>query len=333
MKILRAIPFLPSLLLLPLPAMASNPCDFDYNANLYVGYSKGHFDIENQNDDETFSKTHNNASTLGGGLVYKCGETTLKYTYVAGIDLSDTTFHASRLINTLSLMNDHYGSLLIGQMTTPYKAAGKNGDPFWDTAAGTVKAGNNFGFSDMTRGFTPNSIVYTTPGIGNIYLNVGYTGTNSQGDIHEGIEYKTSNSVLGVQYVNMGETSYIANSNGSKEAVRLYGRQTFSSWSLSGSIENVSKESGVKENFYNVSLQKKIVDFGRFALSYGQISDARLKLINGSIHEGDGAGLSAGGFYNLTSNGEVYLLTSLLKFSENTKQKSAILGFKYNFSM
>ncbi len=321
------------MLLMSCAAMAENSCGFDYGVDFYVGYSKGTFDVKNQGERVKYTETHNNASRAGGSLLYSCGETTVKYTYSANIDYSGSSFKTDKIINMLSVSNDSYGSLTLGRLSTPYKVAGKQGDPFWDTAAGTVRAGNNFGFSNLTRGFTRDSIIYSSPSIGNFNLKVGYSGSNSDGDLHHGIEYQESDSVVGIQYINMGNSSEVANGAGSENAVRVYGRQVFDSWLVTGSIESVSKESGGKSHFYNVSAEKPIDDFGRVALSYGQVSVAKTKFINGSAHEGDGYGVSAGGFYNWTPNTEIYLLTSLLEFSEDSRQRSLVLGINYNFRM
>lgn len=329
MKTLSAIAVLASL---SLPAAAAQ-CEFDYNINLRLAYSQGSFNVKNQGVEDSYNKTHNNASRIGGNLAYNCGKATFKYTHHSVIDwASDDKLTSKKIISTYSVSHDDYGTLTFGKLTTPYKAAGKNGDPFWDTASGTTFAANNFGFSAMTRGFTEKTLVYTAPAFGNFHVKFGYSG-KSDGDFHHGLEYKQDKTVFGVQYLDLGSDSYIANGNGSSNALRLYGRHAFDEYLLTGSVENVKSTTGDNESFYNISLQKKITDFGRWAVSYGHVLDTNMKLMNGTPYQGDGGGLTGGVFYDWADNSEVYLLSSLLQFDGNNEQKSLVLGFNYHFNI
>ncbi|ROS01645.1 porin-like protein [Sinobacterium caligoides] len=327
MKILLAVP----LLLLSAAVAASDSCGLSYDAGLYVGLSEGSFDIHHQDEDVEYTKTDNNASSVGGNLRYRCGNNELKYTYYTGVDYTDAGITTSKYINSITFTNDQYGSLVIGRISTPYKLTGKKGDPFWDTPAGTTSAGNNFGLSDMTRGFTNRSAVYRSPFINSIQLTLGYSGDDSNGDVQAGIEYKKAAIVLGVQYIDMGSSPYIANNNGNKAATRLYGQYALGQWIISGSFEDVKKQSEAKANFYNLSLDRKITGFGRVALSYGQVSNTLLKLIDGSRVEGDGTGFSTGVFFDVTDNLETYLLTSVIDFDGDIQQKTIAIGFNLNF--
>lgn len=330
MKISKAIVLLQ---LLSLPAFASE-CDFDYKLKVRVAASKGHFDVDNQGSKDNYSETHNNASTAGGSLAYKCGETSLKYTHhsvikIPGID----SLSQQRIVNTYTISNPKFGSFTYGKMVIPYRAPVKPGDPFWDTPAGTVFAANNFGFSNMSRGFTDKSYIYQSPEFANFFLTFGYSGVNSEGDWHHGLEYKQGKSTAGIHYLNLGEDSFVANGGGSNEAVRLFGRHQTGDWLFAGSVENVRKDTGAKEVYLNVSVQKDIQNFGRVAASYGHVTDANLRLINGSTHDGHGYGVSVGGFYNWIENSEIYLLASALTFSDDAEQKSLVLGISYTFSL
>jgi hypothetical protein len=59
----------------------------------------------------------------------------------------------------------------------------------------------------------------------NLKANLGYTGTNSNGDIHLGLEYSHEADVLGIQYVDLGEKPTVANGSNNKNATRLYYRK------------------------------------------------------------------------------------------------------------
>ena len=334
MKILPAILVVSFTLTTSLPLLANSQCDFDYNIKSRIAYSKGDFDVKNNNQITQFSKTHNNASTLGGGLSYNCGEFTAKYTHHSVIDIENSnSLEATKIINTYSFSHTQYGQLTFGKLTTPYKAAGKNGDPFWDTASGTTSAANNFGFSDMTRGFTERSVIYNSPQFYGFQLIIGHSGNSSDGDTHLGVEYKNPKSVAGLQYLNMGDNPFIANNNNSKNASRIYARHSFNNWLLTGSYENINMENRDNESFLNVSMQKDISGFGRLAASYGHVSDTILKLIDGSTIQGSGSGLTAGAFYELTKDSEIYFLTSFLDFGKDSDQTSYVAGFTYVFSI
>ncbi|WP_444929268.1 porin [Microbulbifer sp. SSSA002] len=320
-----------ALLVVSSSAYAMDDCAFDYGGHLYAGFSKGQFDTKNIDKDKDYV-THNNASRVDGSISYSCNDTTVKYIYSSGWDLEGTQLKSNKLINAISINNDNFGSLIYGQLSTPYKLSGKAGDPFWDTAAGTVYAGNNFGFSSLTRGFSPDSLVYKSPNLKNIYIIAGYSGSNSKGDYHSGLEYKKDNRLIGIQYISIGDSPSIANGQSVDKAVRLYARNQFSSWKVSLSFEEVDKIIGKREQYLNISAERPIVNFGRIALSYGQVADAGFKLINGSTYYGDGHGYSIGTFYEATKNFEVYFIGSALRLDDNVDQDSLVLGLKYNFS-
>ena len=108
---------------------------------------------------------------------------------------------------------------------------------FLDTLAGTAVAANSFGFSGMSRGFTNQSFVYTSPEFKRLRLNLGCSGKNSQGDQQAGLEYKATYASFGVQYIKFGEKGYIPNSIVNDDAVRWYALLEANAWSVSGSIE------------------------------------------------------------------------------------------------
>lgn len=321
------------IMLSPLSVFAGEKCDLNYKLNLRLGYSKGSFDIQNQENETRYSETHNTASRIGGSVGFTCGKTEFKYTHHSVFALPYTKINTGTIINTFAVSNEDYGSLTIGKLSTPYKVAGKKGDPFWDTAAGTTFAANNFGFSAMTRGFTKHSVMYKSPTIGKINITMGYSGKNSNGDIHSGVEFNDNGYTFGIQYLDIGESAYVANGQNSRNAVRLYNRYKLEDWLFSASFEDVSPLKKEREHYFNLSVQKNIHDFGRAALSYGYVSDAMLKLFDASIDKRTGHGLSGIVFYDLFKNAELYLMSSYLDFNADVKQKTLALGFNYNFNL
>lgn len=188
-----------SLLVLPVSAFANPSCEPDYKLNLRLAYALGYFDVDNLSGEDAYRKTSNNASRVGGSVLLKCGTTTFKYSYHTAIDfMGDHFIDTDKMISSYSISDPEYGSLEVGKMNTAYKLAGKQGDPFWDTPAGTTFAASSFGFSSMTRGVTNDSIFYYSPKMNNLKANLGYTGINSDGDIHLGLEYSDEADVLGI---------------------------------------------------------------------------------------------------------------------------------------
>lgn len=320
-----------SLLALPISAFANSSCEPDYKLNLRLAYALGYFDVDNLAVEDAYRKTSNNASRVGGSVLLNCGTTTFKYSYHTAIDfMGDHFIDTDKIISSYSISDQDYGSLEVGKMNTAYKLAGKQGDPFWDTPAGTTFAANSFGFSSMTRGFTDDSFFYYSPKINRLKANLGYTGKNSNGDIHLGLEYSDETDVLGIQYIDLGDKPTVANGSNNKEATRLHYRKKVDDWLLSSSYEYINTYSSGEDEYLNLSVQKPIVNFGRVAAAIGHVSNADFKLINGSRYSGDGQSLTLGAFYNWIKGGELYLLGTYIDLENGRHQKNLALGFNYH---
>lgn len=66
-----------------------------------------------------------------------------------------------------------FGKAVAGRISTPYKMAGLKIDPFYDTSAGPLNGGSNYGLSGLTNGWTNNAIGYVSPKLGGaVTINV-----------------------------------------------------------------------------------------------------------------------------------------------------------------
>lgn len=313
--------------------MADSNCGLDYTLNFRLAYSKGHFEVNNQTGYESYAKTHNNVSRIGGSVSLDCGQTTAKYTHHSAIDLFSEHYEDTiKIVNAYSIGNPTYGTLSVGKMSVPYKTTGKQGDPFWDTVAGTTFAANNFGFSSMTRGFSDNSVFYTSPKVGRLKASIGYTGANSGGDAHLGLEYNHQSDVLGIQYIDLGKQPAVANGSNYKQAIRLYYQKKINDWQFSSSYEQLDTSNAGKNKFLNISTQKSITELCRIAFAFGSVSNTG-NLINGSPYSGGGKGLTLGVFYKWIEGGDLYFLKSHLNLEEEAYQNSVALGFNYHLNL
>jgi len=66
-----------------------------------------------------------------------------------------------------------FGKVVLGRLSSPYKMAGLKVDPFYDTSAGPLNGGSNYGLSTLTNGFLNNVVGYVSPKLGgSVTLNV-----------------------------------------------------------------------------------------------------------------------------------------------------------------
>ncbi|WP_404341933.1 hypothetical protein [Pseudoalteromonas mariniglutinosa] len=327
-----------SILFISFSASAFDDCNLNINGDLNIRYSEGNFNVKENKINDNFNKTHNNASRVGANLNYKCSETTIGYTYYSGLNLDSIDIKTAKFISQYFISNQQYGKLTVGRSTIAYKAKGKSMDPFYDTASGTTNAGNNFGFSDISRGFTDNYYSYTSPKLNNFKFNFGISDKNGNRDEHFGIDYSLDNeykSTFGVQFIHLSKNSAVANSGPKSKALRFY-TSHFSSIINSNILfsyeyieDHIFKE---KENYISISTNHSINKSTSLKSSLGYIDTNGVKLINGSKLKGEGIGISAGMFHQFDNHFQIYGLFTYLGFSQDRKQKSIILGFSYKIS-
>ena len=145
--------------------MASLQAQADHHAMADGNKIYGDFRVSMMNNEvgsaDGIVSFDNNASRLGFKGKKTDGKMTVKYAIETALnnDGAAVDAFATRYMYA-GLGYEGAGMLKFGQMSTPYKLAGQNLDPFYDTSAGTTTTGANFGLSGYTNGFAVNSLHY-----------------------------------------------------------------------------------------------------------------------------------------------------------------------------
>jgi len=224
-------------------------------------------------------------------------------------------------------LKGNFGSIVYGRTSTAYKKTGLRIDPFYDGSAGAGFSGSNFGLSPLTNGWTDNSLVYTTPIFSDFSFNAGAFLDDSDENNHNvnlGGLYKTKHLTMGIQYVNVGDTSVIAKSTPESKALRLHASSQFGQWTVSASIESIDIDKAEEQDYQYVSSIYKHSDKLHFAGAYG-----RVKNVSATA---DGNGYSIGAFYKLPTKTVVSLLYSTIDFDGGSDRKILSLGLSQKFS-
>lgn len=110
-----------------------------------------------------------------------------------------------------------FGKVVVGRLSSPYKMAGLKLDPFYDTSAGPLNGGSNYGLSSLTNGWLNNVVGYITPKLGGaVTLNlVAVLDENDNGPniaatenfYNIGAEYSKNGFTAGVQHITEIDTT------------------------------------------------------------------------------------------------------------------------------
>jgi len=201
-----------------------------------------------------------------------------------------------------------FGTVAYGRMSTAYKMAGFNMDPFYNLshvgADGTLSTAlATYGLSPATNGFTDNAIQYTSPAMSGLKINVGMYLDDTANDDHGtgvGVAYSADNFNVGVQFVSNDATGTVAVLGADNEAMRIHGGYKADSWSADISYETVDNTGGTADKTYtflvgkyNMSKELQLV------LTYGMVDDD-----NDGADEG--AGYTLGAFQTVAPKTQVY---------------------------
>lgn len=234
------------------------------------------------------------------------------------------------------------GTLIYGRKSTDYKLAGVRLDPFYDTSVagfngGFAREGASYGLSNLTNGFTPNTISYRSPVAagfsGNVaaYINENnnVTGTGDDADYGIGLSYASSDWLgldVGVQVLDLNAASgmLVAGSPGESTAIRVHGSLGEKLWAVGLSLESVDVTTELDPRQYAfASGSYQISEAWRLALAYGNTKDTPF----------DGNGVTAGGFHDLTKNLSTYAAVKYVALDNatDTKNITAAVGVKFVF--
>lgn len=235
------------------------------------------------------------------------------------------------------------GTLFYGRKSTDYKLAGVRLDPFYDTSVagfngGFAREGASYGLSNLTNGFTPNTISYRSPvafgglsinGAAYINENNNVTGTGDDADYGIGIGYSHSDWLgldVGVQVLDLNAASgtLVAGSPGESTAIRAHGSLGEKLWAVGASFESVDVQLEPNPRQYAfASATYQVSEAWRLALAYGNTKDTPF----------DGNGVTAGGFHDLTKNLSTYAAVKYVALDNvtDTKNITAAVGVKFVF--
>lgn len=250
-----------------------------------------------------------------------------------------------------------YGTLAYGRMASAYRRAGEKLDPFYDTSvagfSGRFAAeGANYGFSNLTNGFTNNSIEYTSPGFYGLTFNGGVywndnVEPNDKHDFGAGVRYngigvfEGDTFEVGVQYLDIRNTDVfgvddrttVGGSPGKSQNIR--GTATYGNtdrWSVALSYESVDVDAENDTRGYGaLTGTYKLTDKVRMAGGYGNLNN-----VNGNTKLLDGNGFTLGAFYEVFKNFDTYVAGRFVDYDTGpgTQDSTSIaIGASYTFEI
>lgn len=237
-----------------------------------------------------------------------------------------------------------YGTLLYGRKATDYRLAGERLDPFYNTSmagfnGSFASEGGGYGLSNLTNGFTSNTIAYRSPVFfgfsGNVaaYINDDPdTGNGEETDYAAGLGYANSDWLgldVGVQYLSING-GVVALSPGDSDNLRVHGSIGQKLWAvgLSFEIVDVGAEQDPRKYAF-VSGSYQLLEDLRLALSYGNVKDTP----DGIGFDGNGA--TVGAFYDLTKNLTTYAALRYVALDNTTEDTNFTVasGVKFVFDV
>ena len=228
------------------------------------------------------------------------------------VDVTNTTSDGGRAFAQrfyFGGLKGSFGTIAYGRMSTAYKMAGFNMDPFYNLshvgANGKLsKALATYGLSGATNGFTDNALQYTSPSINGMTINVGLYIDDSVNDDHgtaAGIAYAADNFNVGVQFISSDKTATVASLCADCSATRVHGGYKADVWSVDASFENVDvNAAGDDKSYmflvgkYNVAAETQLV------MTIGTVGDDK----NGAD---EGTGYTLGAFRTVAPSTQVYV--------------------------
>lgn len=328
-----------ALLSLSAPAMALDP---EVNLSGTFGLSLSYF---NSNNDAPGSTTdvdvENNASNFRISAAAQEGGINAFIAYERGA--SNDQLGVEDVREFFGGISGSLGTLLYGRKATDYRIAGQRLDPFFNTSmagfnGGFASEGASYGLSNLTNGFTPNTVSFRTPVAGGFSGNVaGYfnendnvTSTGDRTDLGVGVSYANSELMgleVGLQYLGLNDSSVrpVTNSPGESQAYRLHASLGEKLWAVGLSYEIVDVDAEVNPRGYAfLSGTYQIAEKWRLAATVGNVVDSPTA---------DGTGVTFGAFNDLTRNFTYYVAGRYVALDDaaNTNNATIAAGVKFAF--
>ena len=324
------------------PALALDP---DVNLSGTFGYSLSWFKNNSTGNEFTDIDTENNGSNFR--ITAAATEIGLRafMAYERGASNDQTNVEDVR--EFFGGVSGKMGTLLYGRKATDYRLAGERLDPFYNTSVafgytavgngGFASEGASYGLSNLTNGYTSNTIALRSPvwlgftlnAAGYVNENRSNTGVGDEPDYALGVGYTNSGWLgldVGVQALDLNG-NVVTNAPGDSNAYRLHASVGEKLWAVGASFE-----------FVDVKAEADPRQYAFVSASYQVLEDLRLALAAGSISDSpgfDGNGGTFGAFYDLTKNLGTYAALRYVALDNGTENKTttAAAGVKFVFDV
>ena len=238
-------------------------------------------------------------------------------------------------------VNGRLGTLVAGRKATDYRIAGERLDPFYNTSVASFNGlfsaeGASFGLSNLTNGYTSNTVAYRSPAFAGVSVNGGLyvnNNNNQQGvgdelDVGVGADYVNADLLgleAGVQWLDINGNVVTGSPAGESTALRGHASVGGKGWTV-----------GVSYEFVDVDFEPDPRQYGFLAGSYQLTEKMRLAATAGSVADSptsDGIGGSLGMFYDLTKHLQSYVALRYVELDNAVNENNATLasGIKFSF--
>lgn len=235
-----------------------------------------------------------------------------------------------------------YGTLIYGRKASDYRLAGERLDPFYNTSVAGYNGqfaseGASYGLSNLTNGFTSNTVVYRSPVLAGVSFNLGgYISDNAEpNDKHDatgGISYTNTDWGIdvGAQYLFISGTGVVAGAPGKSNAIRVHGSYGQKLWAIGLSYESVDVDAELDPRQYAfLAASYQVLEYLRLAAAVGNVADTDTAPVNF-----DGTGGSFGAFFDLTRNLSLYGAVRYVDLVDVEDQVlTAAVGTKFVFDV
>ena len=234
------------------------------------------------------------------------------------------------------------GTALYGRKATDYRQAGERLDPFYNTSVSGFNGqfaseGASYGLSNLTNGYTSNTIAYHSPVWGGFDVNGAafINDNNNQGagdkvDLGLGAGYANSDWLgldTGVQYLDINGNVVTGSPAGDTEAYRVHGSIGENLWAVGVSYEIADVKAEADPRQYGfASASYQLLEWMRVAVTYGHVSKSP---------SSDGDGGTLGAFYDITNNLSTYTAVRYTKLDNGNQDETVTVagGVKFVFDV
>lgn len=233
------------------------------------------------------------------------------------------------------------GTLVAGRKATDYRIAGERLDPFYNTSAASFNGlfaaeGASYGLSNLTNGYTSNTVGYTTPVLYGVTGNLAFyvnNNNNQQGvgdelDFGAGVGYANSEWLgldVGVQFLDINGNVVTGSPPGESSALRAHVSLGRELWTFGASYEQV-----------DVEFEDNPRQYAFLSASYQLFEALRIAATAGSVNDtptSDGAGGTLGLFWDWTKNLNNYWALRFVTLDNAANEDNLTLatGIKFTF--